>query len=98
MKKLVVLLLATLVATSAFAVIDPDPNMVGIYFDETADDNCLTIAASVPFMAYFIATNPTPAEINAYEFGFNNAVPEGMEGMLFMLASNTPPALPRPPA
>ncbi len=91
MKKLVVLLLVTFMATSAFAVIDPDPDMVGIYFDETADDNCLMIGASTPFMAYFIATNPVPAEINAYEFGFTNAVPAGMEGMLFMLASNTPP-------
>ena len=88
MKKLVVLLLATLIATSAFAVIDPDPDMVGIYFDTTADENCLMTGASIPFFAYFVATNPTPGEINAYEFGFNNAVPAGMEGMVFMLASN----------
>jgi hypothetical protein len=88
MKKLVVLLLATLVATSAFAVIDPDPDMVGIYFDTTADNNCFMTGPSVPFFAYFIATNPVPGAINAYEFGFNNAVPAGMEGMLFMLASN----------
>jgi len=88
MKKLVVLLLVTFVATSAFAVIDPDPDMVGIYFDTTADNNCHMTGASIPFFAYFIATNPVPAEINAYEFGFNNAVPAGMEGMLFMLSSN----------
>ena len=88
MKKLVVLLLATLVATSAFAVVDPDPDMVGIYFDMTADDNCLMIGPSTPFFAYFIATNPTPGAINAYEFGFSNAVPAGMEGMVFMLGSN----------
>ncbi len=88
MKKLVVLLLATLVATSAFAVIDPDPDMVGIYFDVTADVHQLMTGPSIPFMAYFIATNPTPAEINAYEFGFSNVVPAGMEGMLFMLSSS----------
>ena len=43
MKKLVVLLLASLVATSAFAVIDPDPNMMGVYFDRNADQNCSTV-------------------------------------------------------
>ena len=37
MKKLVLMLMASLlVASSAFAVVDPDPNMLGIYFDESA--------------------------------------------------------------
>ena len=86
MKKLVVLLLASLVATSAFAVIDEDPDMIGIYFDMNADDNCLTIPFNAPFMAYLVATNPTPALINAYEFGYRIDVPAGMEGMLFRMA------------
>ena len=88
MKKLVVLLLASLVATSAFAVIDPDPNMMGVYFDRTADNNCLTTGASVPFFTYLILTNPTPAAINAYELGLEIRVPAGMEGMFFQLASS----------
>ena len=87
MKKLVVILLASLVATSAFAVIDPDPDMIGIYFDTNADNNCLTIGASTPFFAYVVTTNPTPQLINAYEFGFENRMPAGMGGMLFMLSS-----------
>lgn len=49
MKKLVVLLLVSLMATSAFAVVDPDPDMIGVYFDATADNNCTTAAANVPF-------------------------------------------------
>jgi hypothetical protein len=87
MKKLVVLLLVSLVATSAFAVIDPDPNMMGVYFDTTADNNCWTTAASVPFFSYLILTNPTPAAVNAYELGFEVRVPAGMEGMFFQLSS-----------
>ena len=88
MKKLVVLLLASLVAMSAFAVIDEDPNSMGIYFDRTADNNCLTTPSSVPFFTYLILTNPTPQAVNAYELGLDIVVPAGMEGMFFQLASN----------
>ena len=89
MKKLVVLLLASLVATSAFAVIDPDPDMMGIYFDLTADDNCLEAQpASAPFMAYIVLTNTSAPAINAYELGYELIVPAGMEGMVFRLADS----------
>ena len=88
MKKLVILLLASLIATSAFAVIDPDPDMMGIYFDVDADINCFTTPANVLFFAYLILTNTTAPAINAYELGVVNAVPAGMEGMIFRLASN----------
>ena len=51
MKKLVVLLLASLIATSAFAVIDPDPDMIGIYFDTNAEEieDSYTIMFEVSF-------------------------------------------------
>ena len=88
MKKLIILLLASLVATSSFAVIDPDDDMMGIYFDMNADSNCLTIGASVPFFTYLILTNTTAPAINAYELGKVNVVPVGMEGMIFRLSSN----------
>ena len=47
-----------LVATQACAQVDPDPDGIGIYFDETAWDNCLENPC--PFTcveAYLIATN-----------------------------------------
>lgn len=56
MKKLVVLLLATLVASTAFAQIDPDSDMMGIYFDVGATSNCTDAAPSVPFFAYLCVT------------------------------------------
>ncbi len=87
MKKLVVLLLATLVATSSFAVIDPDDDMMGIYFDRNADDNCLTVGPSVLINVYIILTNTTAPAINAYELGLTVAVPTGMEGSIFRMAS-----------
>jgi hypothetical protein len=87
MKKLVVLLLASLIATSAFAVIDPDPDMMGIYFDLNADNNCLTSPSGVPFNAYIVLTNTTAPAINAYEVGLDVVVPAGLGGSLFRLSS-----------
>lgn len=88
MKTLLVLVLSCLMAFSASAVIDPDPDMLGIYFDLEADNNCITVAANTPFFAYLILTNSTAPAINAYEFGFMNCICAGNETLFFMLASN----------
>ena len=88
MKKLIILLLASLVATSSFAVTDPDPDMMGIYLDPTADVNCINMGVSVPFTIYLILTNTTAHSINAYELGKRNVVPVGMEDSIFRLTSN----------
>ncbi len=58
MKKLVVLLLVSLMATSAFATIDPDDNMIGIYFDANSDINSTTAALYDHVFAYVTITNP----------------------------------------
>ncbi len=88
MKSILFLLMAYLITSSAFAVVDPDPDMMGIYFDIDADENCLTIGTMTPFNAYAILTNPTIPAVSAYEFGQDVVVPAGMENMIFRLASN----------
>ena len=88
MKTLLVLVLSCFMASSVFAVIDPDPDMLGIYFDVNAEENCMFVEASVPYFAYLILTNSTAPAINAYELGFQNCVCTGLESQLFMLASN----------
>lgn len=90
MKKLVVLLLVSLMATSAFAVIDPDPDMLGVYFDMNADNNCLDIGPSIPFFAYVTITNPSAAEVHGLEFGYTVVPPAGLEGMIFRLGNALP--------
>ncbi|MEN8005499.1 MAG: hypothetical protein ABFS42_00680 [Candidatus Krumholzibacteriota bacterium] len=87
MKPLIFLMLVSLVATATFGGIDPDDDIMGVYFDLNADNHCLTIPPSVPFMAYIILTNPTAPAINAYELGLTVAVPTGMEASIFRLAS-----------
>ncbi len=89
MKKLVVLLLVSLMATSAFAQIDPDPNGIGVYFDMGANEVELNIGASIPFFAYVCVTNPSH-DVSGIEFGYDVAVPAGMEGMIFRLANILP--------
>ena len=86
MKKLVVLLLASLVATSAFAIIDPDPDMMGIYFDVDANTNVLDgQVANLPFFTYLILTNTTATSVKAYELGVDNVFDPG--NTFFMLAN-----------
>ncbi len=46
MKTLVVLLMVSLMATSAFAVVDEDPDMIGVYFDANADLNEFNVDAT----------------------------------------------------
>jgi len=86
---LVILIAVCFWAAGSSAVTDPDPDMLGIYFDMTADENCLTTGASIPFFAYLILTNPTSTTVSGYEFGLDLVVPAGMEGLLFRLADYT---------
>ena len=87
MKKLVALLMVSLMATSAFAVVDDDPDMLGVYFDLNADTNSISAAASVPFNMYFIITNPSVASIWGVEFGYDLV---GGAGQYFRLAETLP--------
>ena len=89
MKKLVVLLLVSLMATSAFAVVDPDTDMIGVYFDLTADNNCTTASPSIPFFAYVTITNPTASGVYGLEVGYD-IVSTGGTALMFRLANTLP--------
>lgn len=83
MKKLLMLLVASLlVASSAFAVIDQDADMMGVYFDLSADTACVTGAApysTIP--TYVMVTNPSFAALYGFEFGYS------FEGSVINLSS-----------
>lgn len=91
MKIVFAVLLIFLLAGSAGAVVDPDPNSLGVYFDLDADVNYLDVAPDTEFWAYVTLTNPTWDHVMAFEFGFELVVPAGMEGMIFRLADTLPP-------
>ena len=79
MKKLILLLMASLLlASTAFAVVDADPDMIGMYFDTTADTACLTgVAPYATIPAYIVLTNPTFEGLYGFEVGYE-LIGEGM--------------------
>ena len=93
MKIVLAALLIFLLAGSSVAVVDPDPNSLGVYFDLNADVNYLDVTPNTEFSAYVMLTNPTWDNILAFEFGYELVVPAGMEGMIFRLATILPPTV-----
>lgn len=71
MKKLVALLLASLVASTAFAGLDPDPDMMGLYFDTNGDVVCTAAAFLAHVPAYILYTNPTIPSTRGFECAIN---------------------------
>lgn len=66
MKKAVVLLVLVLLAAGAArAVVDPDPDRLGLYFDENADITDIYTFELLP--AYLILTNPTFPAVKGIE-------------------------------
>ncbi len=92
MRRLLILfILAAFSVPQASAVIDPDPNGIGVYFDLAADQNQTWAPANVPFFAFVILTNPTGDEIQGFEFAYHISVPPGMEALLLRLQMGWPP-------
>lgn len=58
MKKLVALLLVSMMASMAFAGIDEDTDSMGVYFDAAGMNNCATAAPFAQFGAYLLLMNP----------------------------------------
>lgn len=91
MKTLVIVLLALALPVASAAVIDPDPDLLGIYFDTQADINCLQVDSGTSFSAFVILTNPSAGSIDAFEFGYENEFDSNYYGMLALLGAILPP-------
>jgi hypothetical protein len=68
MKKTALVLALSLVASSAFALVDQDNSSFGIYFDNAGDLNCGAPAPFTPFNLYFIIANPEVQNMGGFEF------------------------------
>jgi len=76
MKKLVVLLMAMIVATSAFAIVDEDTNSMGFYFDTEADQPCAeNVAPYATTMMFLVVTNPDFDNLYGFEAGYTMTGP-----------------------
>ena len=87
MKPLITILLSLILALPAFATVDPDPDQIGVYFDDNADLHCLDVPPSTPFWAHVFITRPTSPEVLAVEFSLCEVVEPGLEGMVFLLST-----------
>jgi hypothetical protein len=70
MKKFAILLALSMIASSAFAIVDHGTSSLGFYFDNTGDVNCFAPTPFVPFTAYVIIANPTVSNMGGFEFSW----------------------------
>jgi hypothetical protein len=69
MKKLVALLLVSMMATVAFAGLDTDQNSLGIYFDSLGNTNVTTPMTAATKIVWVLLINPTTA-IKGFECAY----------------------------
>lgn len=69
MKKLVALLLVSMMATVAFAGLDPDNDSIGVYFDTLGDTNTTTGITATTKNVYVILMNST-FDLKGFEFAY----------------------------
>lgn len=83
MKKLAMLLTFALIvaASTSFAGLDPDDNMMGLYWDLDGENPC-SASSPTPTNLYLLLTNPTMDSIGGFECGID------MIGSAYLLAAN----------
>lgn len=93
MKTVLSLALLLLIASFAAAVTDPSPDVMGVYFDQNAQNVELYQTPFVQFRVYVILTNPTEPLINGFEFGYDHWARPEDRNLVIRLATNFPPGL-----
>ncbi len=97
MKNAILLMVAVLVVgmvpVGAGAVIDPTPDLLGVYFDTAADSAELVTGPNIPFNMHFILTTPSASHILGYEFSYQMNVSAALEGAVFKLGHTFPPGI-----
>jgi len=72
MKFVILLTCITLFTTASLAIVNPNENVMGPYFDTDADLDCLEgVEVNTEIPIYIILTRPTFSEINGFEMGMD---------------------------
>lgn len=87
MKTVSISLLVLLLATTAGAVADPDPDLIGLSFDPDGDSECAFAVGPTQLKLYCILYNPTATAIDAYEFTMKIEFRPALDGYLYILDS-----------
>ncbi len=73
MKQIIIAGLLIILATSAFAFLDPTPDTVGIYLDTDAEEMCVPglVDGDTDFTFYMIITNPSFSSMQGFFLGYH---------------------------
>ena len=69
MKILLTLALISILAVPAFAGLDPDPDMMGLYFDEMGDVVCTQAGTFAHVPVFVLYTRPSVGSVSGFECG-----------------------------
>jgi hypothetical protein len=93
MKTLLSLVALFCLPSLVLALPDPDPDMMGIYFDTDYLSAEILAPINTTFMAHVVLSNPTQVAIGGFEFGYDHWVQPGNEGQVLRLSTNFPPGV-----
>ncbi len=86
-------LLVGMMPVGAGAVVDPTPDLFGVYFDTQGDVADGSVSSSIPFNMYFILTEPSASQILGYEFSYQMNMQPSQEALIFKLGHTLPPGI-----
>jgi hypothetical protein len=86
-------LLVGMMPVTAGAVLDPTPDLLGVYFDTQGDVADLSVGPSIPFHMHFILTEPSASQILGYEFSYQMNVHPSQGALIFKLGHTLPPGI-----
>lgn len=94
MRTSVTIIIFTLFVTGALAENAPQPDAIGVYFDQSGTITCYTPTPTVPFPTYAVLTDPSATEIHAFEFRYRIADPSLI--ILSTEVTGADPVIPEP--
>jgi hypothetical protein len=86
-------LLVGMMPVGAGAVLDPTPDLLGVYFDTQGDIPDLNVGSNMPFNMHFILTEPSASQILGYEFSYQMNMQPSQEALIFKLGHTLPPGI-----
>ena len=86
-------ILLMLIVSPARGIVDPSPDVIGIYFDENAMSVEANVPANSPFSLFAVLPPPTETEVTGFEFGYAFVPPTTFAGMVIRLATHYPPGI-----
>lgn len=94
MKISIVILVLSVFVNAASA--DPEPDVIGIYFQPEAYSFCAPVAPSTPFTVYIVILDPSSPEVAGAEFSFCVGAASTMSPFYFLLAAHWSAECPMP--